>query len=144
MIAVACFLGLFISVGAFARSDLKQVMAGTCDQMGDTQGVRCVELQRQLEGRNVEIDRNGAGICSLIWQWGSHNKDQHPVGNLVLSCFKAVSNLHVSNETRDTCNESVYARKEFRDPIEVIQNKTKKMMNCIRQLGVPVIRHKRS
>jgi hypothetical protein len=117
-------------------------MASTCDQMGDTQGVRCVELQRQLEGRNVAIDLNGAEICSLIWQWGAHNKDLLSVGNLVLSCFKEVANLRISDEVRDTCNEPVYIRQKFSDSVEVIQSKTKKMLSCIRQLGVPVIRHK--
>jgi hypothetical protein len=133
------FLGIiFYSIGALANTNLKEIMEGTCENLGATEGARCVKLQRKLEKQNAYMDQNGASVCDLIWQWGSNNNDTKAVGNLVISCFKGIANLKISDEVKRTCNRAVYVDQGSKVPVTVIKDKVKKMMDCLKQIGVPI------
>ena len=129
---------LLFSTVALARTNLKDLMAGTCEKLGMNNGMDCVKLQRKLEKENVIMDNNGAGICSLIWQWGSQVQNPHSVGVLVLQCFKQVSNVKVSQEVRDTCGKRIDTMQGSSPSSELIQAEVKRAMNCIKQLAIPV------
>lgn len=132
------FLGIvFYSIGALANTNLKEIMESTCENLGTSQGAQCVKLQRKLEKQNAYMDQNGGSICGLIWQWGSNNNDTKAVGNLVISCFKGVANLKISDEVKQTCNRTVYVDQGSTVPVTVIKDKVKKMMDCLKQIGIP-------
>jgi hypothetical protein len=128
---------LFIRLPAFARTDLSQTMANICEDLGPVQGAKCVELQREMESSNVVLDNNGAEVCALIWHWGSRNGETAPVAGLVLSCFKQVANLRISEETKDTCTESIAEVEGSIATLETIRTRVARMMSCIQQLTLP-------
>jgi hypothetical protein len=137
---IAARFGLLLLVPAlaFARTDLKPMMASTCEDLGTTRGVECVKLQRILENDNVAMDRNGADLCALIWRWGSKGAALPDVGDLVLSCFRQIANLRVSEEVKNTCNGPISDIQGSYNSIETVRDKTTRMMECIGKLGIPM------
>jgi len=136
---VSFCLILFLFAGAaLARTNLKALMQDTCENLGVTEGQECVKVQRKLESENAYLDQNSASICALVWKWGSNNSENlTTVGNLVNSCFKQLANLRINDEVRETCDKTMYIEQTSYASIETIQNEVKKMMSCLRQIGVP-------
>ena len=87
-----------------------------------------------MENSNVVLDNNGAEICSLIWHWGGRSGESAPVAELVLSCFKQVANLKITEETKDTCTESIASVEGSIATLETIRTRVGRMMSCVREL----------
>ena len=129
---------LFVTLPVFADSHIKEIMESNCEELGAGRGAECVQLQRKLIREKAYIDQNGASICSLIWQWASRSGNTDIAAGMVLSCLKQIVNLQISDETQETCNRTVYMDQGSITPMQTIQLKVKKMMDCIKKLGVPV------
>ena len=129
---------LFTSFTCLANTDLREKMASTCENLGSTEGEKCVVLQRRLEKENATLDQNGAEVCALIWKWGSRGGDVQKVGDLVLSCFNQVANRTVSTEVKETCNKNVYEDQGSIASMSTINLKVNRMMSCIGKLSRPV------